>query len=353
MRKSNIYTVTILFLSVFLFSFACKSASQKDSTADGWVTVTGVAQIANGNMGLARDEALKDAKRVAVQEVLGSMVSARSDVVNYELVRQSVTAKSEGMIEEFQILSAGASSQNEYQVKIKAKVSERMVNDTISEVIASQGKPRIMALITETLDGKNDANQVAQTEIESQFTAQNFPFVDKATVEKILAKNRKKIAAALGGNNDAAREVGVDAGAEIILVGASRVKSAGKIANSQLVSMQADVALRVIDVNTGKILTAGQQHGAFPHINPETGAVEAVKRAVTPLREKLVADIVRLWDINRAHTITLLVVGLDYERLMVLRGELTEKVRGVTAVNLKGSSGKAATLEIEFQGSST
>jgi hypothetical protein len=135
-------------------------------------------------------------------------------------------------------------------------------------------------------------------------------------------------------------------------VGASRVKDAGKIQGSSLISMQADLNVRVIDINTGSVLTAGQEHGAYPHINPESGAVEAVKKAVTPLREKLVSDIVRLWDINRANTIALLVTGLDYERLMVLRGELTEKVRGVKTVNPKGSVGKAAKLEIEFEGSS-
>lgn len=331
---------------------ACKSGGEKPKTNDGWVTVTGVAQIQNNNMGLAKDEALKDAKRVAVQEVLGSVVSARSDVKNYELVRQTVTSKSEGLIESFEILSSDAVSASEYHVKIKAKVSEKLITQTIEEVVASQGKPRMMVILDETLNDKVDRNKIAQTEIESQFIAQGFPFVDKSTVDKILKSNRRKISAALGGDNSAARELGVDAGAEIILVGSSRVKSAGNVAGSQLISMQADINVRVIDINTGKILTADQEHGAYPHINPDTGAVLAVKRAVPPLKDKLVADIVRLWDVNRANTIALLVTGLDYEKLMVLRGELSEKVRGVKAVNPKGSAGKAAKLEVEFEGSS-
>ncbi len=336
----------------FFLSSGCKSTPDKPQENQGCVEVTGVAAIKNGNLGLAKDEALKDAKRVAVQEVLGSMVSARSDVKNFELVRQTVTSKSEGMIETFSIVSSQAVSETEYQVRIKAKVSEALMQQTIEEVIASQGKPRMMVLIEETFNNKPDENKVAQTELEAQFIAQGFPFVDRATVEKILSRNRRKITAALGGNNAAARELGVDAGAEIILVGVSRVKEAGKIAGSQLISVQADLNVRVIDINTGKILTAGQEHGAYPHINAESGGVMAVKKAVTPLREKLVADIAKLWDINRANTIALLVTGLDYEKLMVLRGELSEKVRGVKAVNPKGSAGKAAKLEVEFEGSS-
>lgn len=332
--------------------FSCKSTPDKPEGNDGWVTVTGIATIQNGNLGLAKDEALKDAKRVAVQEVLGSVVSARADVKNFELVRNTVTSKSEGMIENFEILSSTAASDVEYQVKIKAKVSTTLINQTIEEVVSSQGKPRMMVILEEKFNGAADEHKVAQTEIESQFIAAGFPFVDRATVERIVSKNKKKIAAALGGNNAAARELGVDAGAEIILVGSSRVKDAGKISGSQLISVQADVSVRVIDINTGKILTADQKHGAYPHINAESGGVEAVRKAVTPLREKLATDIVKLWDINRANTIALLVTGLDYEKLMVLRGELTEKVRGVKAVNPKGSAGKAAKLEVEFEGSS-
>jgi hypothetical protein len=341
-----------LIIPLLLLVNACKSAPQKPEDNNGWITVTGIAAIQNGNLGLAKDEALKDAKRVAVQEVLGSMVSARSDVKNFQLVSQKVTSKSEGMIETFEILSAVAASDTEYQVKIKAKVSTALINQTIAEVVGSQGKPRMMVLVDESFNGQADGNKVAQTELEAQFISQGFPFVDRATVEKIVKKNRKKIADALGGNNSAARELGVDAGAEIILVGSSRVKEAGKVGGSQLISMQADLNVRVIDINTGKILTAGQEHGAYPHINPESGGVQAVKKAVTPLREKLTGEIVALWDINRGNTIALLVTGLDYEKLMVLRGELTEKVRGVKAVNPKGSAGKAAKLEIDFEGSS-
>jgi len=330
----------------------CKSGNQKTVGADGWVEVTGVAAVQNGNLGLAKDEALKDAKRVAVQEVLGSIVSARTDVKNFQLVQQSVTSKTEGLIETFSILSAAATSDTEYQVRIKAKVSTALVTQAIEEVVSSQGKPRMMVIIDESFNGRSDSNKVAQTEIETQFIAQGFPFVDRSTVERLVARNKRKIASALGGDNSAARSLGVDAGAEIILVGTSRVKEAGKISGTQMISVQADLNVRVIDINTGKILTAGQAHGAYPHINAESGAVEAVKKAVTPLRDKLVTDIVKLWDINRGNTIALLITGVDYEKLMVLRSELIEKVRGVKAVNPKGSSGKAAKLEVEFEGSS-
>ena len=133
-------TRTYLILIIAALAISCKSTGDKPEGPQpgGWITVTGIAAIQNGNLGLAKDEALKDAKRLAVQEVLGSMVSARTDVKNFQLVSQKVTSKSEGMIETFEILSASAVSDAEYHVKIKAKVSEAMINDTIAEVIASQ-----------------------------------------------------------------------------------------------------------------------------------------------------------------------------------------------------------------------
>ncbi|HRP70540.1 MAG TPA: hypothetical protein PLY93_13510, partial [Turneriella sp.] len=203
-----------------LNTFACKSASEKyEATAtdnrvrvtDDWVKATGVAAIRDGNMGLA-----KDAKRVAVQEVLGSMISARSEMQNFQLISQKVTSQSEGMIEKFEVLSASAVSAVEYQVKIRAKVSTALIDKTIEETVSAQGKPRMMVLIDETIEGEADNNKTARSAIEGEFSNQGFPMVDPDTVEKLIAKNKKKIAQALDGNNTAATELGVDAGAEII-----------------------------------------------------------------------------------------------------------------------------------------
>ena len=345
--------VRFIFMIASILFLRCQSAPAKTEAGDSNMTeAIGVAPIINHLVGQAKDEALKDAKRVAVQQVLGSLIAARSDVHNFALVSQKVSMKTEGMIEKYEILSASAVSEQEYQVKIRAKVNAALISQTIEETIAGQGKPRMMVLVDESFQDKKDLNKIAQTELELQFIAQGFPFVDKATVQKILQKNKKKISDALGGNEKAARELGVDAGAEIILVGSSRVKTAGAIAGTNLISVQSDINVRVIDINSGKILTAGQEHGAYPHINPESGAVFAVRKAVTPLREKLVADIVKLWDPNRAQTISLLVTGLTYEQLLIFRSEMLSRVRGVKTINPKGSTGKAAQLEVEFEGTS-
>jgi transketolase len=57
----------------------------------------------------------------------------------------------------------------EYHVKIKAKVSDAMViNKAIEEVVASQGKPRMMVLRRRIVQRQAPmANKVAQTETRS------------------------------------------------------------------------------------------------------------------------------------------------------------------------------------------
>lgn len=345
----------LIFLGFFT---ACTSAPRKfqaDDLSQGITTAEGVGTISDNLIGKAKDEALKDAKRVAVQQVLGSLVSAKSQTVNYELVSYTITSKTEGFIENHEILSQEKASDTEYKVKIRAKVNTAKIEKTIEEVIANMGKPRMMAVVEEDYQGRkrSDSQSIAATEIESQFIAKGYPFVDKSTVEKLLKKNRKKIKDALGGNNSAVKELGVDAGAEFVLVGTSRIKSAGAVLEgSRMQSMQADLSIRVIDVNTGKILASEQVHGVFPHINPETGAVEAVKKAVVTLEKKVTDRVMKSWDPNKAQSISLLVIGLDYNDLRILRSELIEKVRGVKTVNPKGSVGKAAKLEVEFVGTS-
>ncbi len=346
----------ILALTVLMLAYCGGSKQVKNNNAasDGWTVATGVAAIQNNEIGRAKDDALEDAKLSAVKQELGVLIKGRTEVDSGVFQSSELIAKAEGFIEKYDVLSQKAISKYEYQVKIKAKVSKAKLESVLEDLINRQGRPRMMAIINETIQGKKSlsSGNVAATQIESNFTSKGFPFVDPATVKKILKKQRKKIRKALGGDNDTLQELGVDAGAEVVLVGYSKVSSAGKVLNSKLNSMQADVSVRVIDVNTGQIIAAHQEHGAYPHINEYSGAVGAIKKAVKKLSDKTINDISRKWKRGKTNTIELLVVGLDYGQIKKLRSEMLEQVRGVKAINRKGNVGKAAKLQVEFLGKS-
>jgi hypothetical protein len=337
-----------------MITLASCSSGQVKQSDEGWTEATGVAAIVDGEVGKAKDDALNDAKVSAVKQVLGTMIKSRTDVDSGVFQSSELSAKAEGFIEKYEVLKQKAVSQYEYQVTIRARVSEYKLGEAIEEMISRQGRPIMMVMMQETLsDGKTSTDQtIAGTEIESVYTEKGFPFVDRSTLADILKKQNQKVKKALGGNQADARDLGELAGAEIVIIGTSTVDSAGKIQDSNLISMQADVSIRAIEVATGSILGANQEHGAYPHINEHTGAVEAIKKAVKLASDKNIDIITKKWKAGKSNIIDILVIGMDYDELKKLNSEMQDKIRGIRAIHRKGSEGKVAKMQVEFEGTS-
>jgi len=336
-----------LFLPLF---FSCATPGQPKED-EGWVEATGVASIIDDEVGKASDDALNDAKLNAVKKVLGTLIQGRVDVVDGEFLRSEVSAKTAGLIETYEVLNRKAVSPIEYQVKIRAKVSATKINEAIDEIIMRQGRPVMMVILNEDfLSETSQSGGPAATAIESIFTEKGFPLADPERRRKAILGQRQRLGQALAGDNDAAGDIGEEAGAEIILVGSAVVIDAGLIRDSKLHSMQADLTLRVIEVDTGNILATEQSHGAYPHINPRSGGTEAVKKAALKASTPLITQITRTWMLGRYNTIDILISGLDYQQMKKLRSELLEKIRGVRAVHRKSGEGKTTRLQVEFMG---
>lgn len=333
----------------------CETSQSNTKTNDrkGWVIGEGIGTINDNEIGKAKDDALNDAKRDAVKKVIGTMISSKTEVDSGVFQSSELTAKSAGFIDTYEIIESNSISKYEYKVRIRAKVSKARLENAIENMISQQARPIMMVLVYEKVNGKvNPADSsIAGMAIESEFTKKGFPLVDKATFETIRKQQAQRIRAALQGNNAAAKELGSMGGAEIVIVGTSTVNSAGPVMEgSKLISMQSDVSFRVVETTTGAILAVDQEHGAYPHINQQTGAVEATKKAVALLSKNLIRAIAAKWKTGKVSIIDVSISGASYEQVKKIRSEFLEKIRGVKAVHRKESTGSISLLQIEFEG---
>ena len=62
------------------------------------VEAEGQAMIKNGDEPAARDRALEDAQRKAVESAVGTMISAETVMENYQIISDRILAKSAGYI---------------------------------------------------------------------------------------------------------------------------------------------------------------------------------------------------------------------------------------------------------------
>src|SRR5215470_907477 len=117
--KNPILTLTLGVASMLLSTSLARAGEQSIDTE-------GVAAVVNNDIAMARDKAIDDAKRKAVEQVAGSHVSSESITQNYQLVEDKIYARASGFVKNYSIASE-YKDQDTYHVKIKATVDASAV----------------------------------------------------------------------------------------------------------------------------------------------------------------------------------------------------------------------------------
>lgn len=363
----------IAFISLFSLLISCGGggSTQPDtgkSEDPMRGTEKGIAKIYDEDISLARDRAIDDAMNKLVKKKLGSIVSGRSIVEDYQLVESIVEARSTGMVKDYTVDNE-YSQDGHYWVVLTGTVYPQAVKDTIRQTIENYGRPRFMCLIQETFEGKTNTPGFTVTELEMMNIMGDvgFEFVDAAMTQQLLKKERTKMAKAMRGqvSGDVQDLLLEDAGAEVIIIGqATTSDQSGALAkyNTNMKSKSAIINVKAIDVYTGRILASVSSQGPGAHINSDAASRKAIKTALTKKNflgkdgntGSFIDRITKKFLVSATRrVITLNVTGLDYKDLTKFRNVLGTRIRGISKVYSRGSAGKAAKLEVQFAGKTT
>jgi hypothetical protein len=329
------------------------------------VTASGMGSITGGDVAHAKDDAVEDALRNAIEQTLGTMIQAETLAQNFTVVEDNIYSKTQGYIQKYDIVRQGKKDAQMYEVTIRALVKVSQLKDdldAISTLMRRKKMPRLMVMIDEKNIGETatafhyleaDLN-TAESELMNKFMEKGFRFVDAATVKQNLS--REKESAILEGDVRQAAAVGRRSGAEVVLVGKALAKATEVEAfGATIRSQQSTVTVRAIRTDTGDIIATGTEQGKFTHIDDVTGGTKAIQKACDALADALMSKILDRWstDVNTGGTLTLRVNGVDdYGQLNQFKSSLKYYVRGITNVTQRDFSNGFATLELEMKGNS-
>lgn len=253
------------------------------------LTAEGVGVVVGGDRAMARDNAIQDALRKAVEQAVGTMVSSETIVQNFQTLNDRIYTQTQGYIQNYKILSEN-SGPNLHQVTIQAAVAMGDLQKDLQAVgilLSQVGKPRIMILIAEQSIGKQNYTYwwghrgeqadltVAENIIMDRFREKGFDFVDHNAQSKEIKVEPAFRVAEL--NDRAAVSLGKQADAEVVIVGKALARSIGSVAGTSMKSVQANISLRAIQTDNGRVLSSGTEHAAFVHVDEVTGGAEALK----------------------------------------------------------------------------
>ena len=164
-----------------------------------------------------------------------------------------------------------------------------------------------------------------------KLTQKGFHIVDHAMTSKTLEiKDPYKIESL---NNDAVRNIGNLYDAEVVIYGKALSKLAGSVLGTSMKSAQADVSLRVVSTDTGRVIASSTHHAAAVHPNEVTAGADALKIATEAIADQLLKQIVTQWsqDVSGGSLIRLEVSNIpSYKHLVKFKEMIQKRVRGVS-----------------------
>lgn len=365
--------MSVIRLSVFILlvftiiygqfqSTAAPSAAQPAGAQAQEVVATGLGAILAGDEVKAREDAISAALRNAVEQVVGTMIESQTLVENYQMVEDKIFSKTAGYVQKYDVISSRKQSDSSLEVTVRAvvKLSDlRNDVDAIRTLLQRKGMPRTMVLIEEQNLNHNyyfsvDMNST-ETALMDEMMNYGFPFVDATQARQAIA--RDAATAAMQGDAQAAAQIALRAGADVIITGKAIGKAAqgtASMRNAGMISGQANVTFRAIRADDAGIIAVASAHAAKPHIDELTATTEALTAATKIAAKELKDKIVTAWqkDVYSSSQVQLQVLNVSsFSQLNTFKNSLGFYVRGVQAVYQRSFSAGTALFDVDIKGS--
>jgi hypothetical protein len=350
----------------FVVTLALGLAAGDALAQNSEVQAIGVAAIMGGDKAAARDRAIADAQRKAVEQAVGTMVSSETVTENFELVSDKIFSKAKGYVKKYQIVTEKEDS-GTIMVTIKATVGAGDLKkdlDGVLGLLRAKDMPRVLLMIAEQNVGDSNANfwwgeknfavnlDAAENGFIDAWIPKGIRFVDR---QALLGKI--EVGPALSSaepTNDAIKSFASKTGAEIVIKGKAVASDQGPIMGTQMHSIRADISLVALNLDNARIIGTAVTSKVANHINPITGGTRALKSAAQHAADELLGKMLAQWqsDVHGATTISLTVKGVKKMRVARKMIEaLKTNVRGVEDARQKSYRKKVSTIEVEIKGS--
>jgi flagellar assembly FlgT-like protein len=346
--------------SIFLLTcILCLVAPLHAADDDQVINAEGIATMEKGGVAAARDRAIDDALRKAVEQAVGTFIESETIVQNYQILNDSVYAQTKGFVRTYKVVSEKQDGPL-YRVTVAATVAVGDVKadlQSLGLLIQRMRKPRVMVMIPEEnfhdtgwwLGWAGNVGTV-ETMVIKALKQKEFTVLDSVAARKSIDK--EAALKALEGDTAAAARIALQTGAEVLITGQAVSQPAGSVAGSQMHSYQASVTARAIKADTGEILATSTGEGKAVHLNATAGGNEALKQAGSMVAGDLIGQISAQWakEASGTRMVALSVTGISKSEADNLIGELKSGARGVAEAFLREYAEGVARLDVDFKG---
>lgn len=347
------------FGSVFMVLSLLAGASIASAQEIRTVTAEGVAAVRQGALDIARDAAIEDAQKRAVEQAIGILIDSQTQVENYQLISDKILSQIKGYITKYHVIGENQDS-GLLRVRITADVSTGQLNDDLSAIgilLGQMHKPRTMVMIAEQNIGgdvsawwageKGETNiSVVENTFMDKFTEKGFEFIDHEVASKEIRISAPYKVQNLSAGQ--AKTLGRQADAEVVIIGKAIAKVYGEVA-AGMKSVQADLSAKAVRTDTGQVIATATTHAAAVHITDISAGTEALKKAANKAADELMTKILEVYskEVGGTRSIALTVKGLTKPQFVKFKNVLRNQVRGIKDLHERSFSGTTAIISVD------
>lgn len=339
-------------LALLLLS-AAAAAEEPGAQSEGSVAALKVVVAegvgAHADRAKARDDAIADAQRRAVEQGVGLYVESKTLVENSELVEDAIYQHAQGYIHSYEVLS-DEYREGECRIRIRAQVRTGKIEEDLDEVwtrLKVAGSPRVIVAIDQPQP--SDVSGLAQATVTENLVNYGFKILDEAQLTHARSKAALKLL-----RTRQAREADILAlqdAADILIVGRATYRSLGKPQpDLDVYSCEAALDARAIRTDTAEVVASARGTTSPRPAFREDQAIEAALRSAAENWVEQNLGILVKAAVDPARDYTLILTGCSHPNLEAINRQLRE-LRFVRQTRLRAFDRGVAQLEVEFVGS--
>lgn len=330
----------------------------------------GEAAVVGGDKPAARQKAIQDALRHAVEMAAGTRVQSITQTQDFQTRMDRVLSHSQGFVRRYEI-AGEAMDGDVVQVTVRAFIGTQDLDkdlEAMGLLMAQKGMPRTMVLIAEQDIGMAAPAAVWMRGHDALVSA-DLRIAENAVLDALKnggfgqlidAEVAGEKAVQVGGitteiNAAQARRLRSLTGAEVILIGQAIATSRGE--NAELGpgwrSCTATVSGRAVSTDNGDILGSGDATQNAAQLDDLTCGKEAIKKASRAFAQDMVKKISARWtsDVSGGNDVHVTLRKVGSRKLgSDFRSALAQHVRGVKAVSLRSFAGGTQEMDVTLLG---
>ena len=323
------------FAAVLIIALIVNAAEAKEVTVDG--------------TGTDRDSALRDARRLAVEQVVGTFVDSRTLTKNYMVELDNVYTKSTGFVGKVNILSEGMVN-GIYKIRATIDVAENPSPEILQQVqaVMALNDPRIAVAVFKSNSTTHE--EAIESAIMERLITLNFTHVIDPNVVAGL-HNAQMLNDLYNGRP--VNGVGSSFGADFIVLAKSSTTSKeikipnfkGGYLDTGLNNGQTELVAKIIRLDTGDILETFTVETSGIGEGTTTAEREALKNMANQAAAKVEEKFRRIGS-RSSSGLQIIAITSDYHKVQALASDL-RNLPGVQSVYIREHNGGRAILDID------